>query len=67
MSAKLDAYEDFKEAWSEFCSDVLADKGTRGTYRGPAMVLVGLGDFLLDQVESLIDLHEDDDEEGGAS
>jgi hypothetical protein len=60
---KFDAFEYFKFAWKEFCNDVLADTDKPGVYTGTAIVFLNLGDWLLEQIEETIDLHDDEDGE----
>ena len=57
---KLDAFEDLKDAWSEFCCLALAETGTSGIFKGDAKILlISLADFLFDKIEDTIDLTEE--------
>jgi len=62
---KEEAFENLKEAWSEFCRAALADKRSPGVYRGQAISVLAIGDFLLEHIEDSVDLDEDEDDDGG--
>lgn len=57
---KLEAFEELKDAWSDFSERALAERGTVGTYKGQALIMIlGLADFLFEQIEDVVDLTEE--------
>lgn len=58
-----EAFENLKEAWEEFCRVALCDKGKQGTYRGQAVSVLAIGEFLLEHIEDTVDLDEPDEDE----
>jgi hypothetical protein len=59
---KEEAFENLKEAWEEFCCEVLAEKGKPGLYKGQSITILDLGNWLLEHIEDNVNLDDDDDD-----